>query len=110
MGAALPLYNAYLQGGAIGPWVWPWIAGFSALSLAGGIASGLSDEESDRVGGKRTVASAYGNVAARRLSEACVLLGAGIWVAGSFWSQRSRCRFSSRTSQSTSVSHRFRQD
>lgn len=85
VGAALPLYNAYLQGGAIGPWVWPWIAGFSVLSLAGGVASGLSDEESDRVGGKRTVASVYGNVAARRLSEACVLLGAGIWVAGSLW-------------------------
>jgi hypothetical protein len=29
------------------------------------------------------MASVYGNVAARRLSETCVLLGAGIWVAGS---------------------------
>ena len=83
VGAALPLYNAYLQGGAIGPRVWPWLAGFSMLSLASGVASGLSDEESDRAGGKRTMASVYGNVAARRLSETCVLLGAGIWVAGS---------------------------
>jgi 1,4-dihydroxy-2-naphthoate octaprenyltransferase/chlorophyll synthase len=41
VGAALPLYNAYLQGGAIGPRVWPWLAGFSMLSLASGVASGL---------------------------------------------------------------------
>jgi 1,4-dihydroxy-2-naphthoate octaprenyltransferase/chlorophyll synthase len=84
VGAALPLYNAYLQGGAIVPSVWLWLAGFSVLSLASGVASGLSDEESDRAGGKRTFASVYGNVAARRLTEACVLLGVGIWLAGSF--------------------------
>jgi len=83
VGVALPLYNAYLQGGAIAPRVWPWIAGFSMLSLASGVASGLSDEESDRAGGKRTFASTYGNLAARRVTEACVLLGAAIWVAGS---------------------------
>jgi 1,4-dihydroxy-2-naphthoate octaprenyltransferase/chlorophyll synthase len=84
VGAALPLYNAYLQGGTVAPRVWPWIAGFSVLSLASGVASGLSDEESDRAGGKRTFASTYGNLAARRVTEACVLLGAGVWVAGSF--------------------------
>jgi 1,4-dihydroxy-2-naphthoate octaprenyltransferase/chlorophyll synthase len=84
VGAALPLYNAYLQGGFIAPRVWPWIAGFSVLSLASGVASGLSDEESDRAGGKRTFASTYGNLAARRLTETCVLLGVGIWVAGAF--------------------------
>jgi 1,4-dihydroxy-2-naphthoate octaprenyltransferase/chlorophyll synthase len=85
VGAALPLYNAYLQGGAIAPRVWPWLAGFIALSLASAVASGLSDEESDRAGGKRTVASVYGNPAARRCTEVCVLLGVGIWLAGSFW-------------------------
>lgn len=85
VGVALPLYNAYLQAGVIAPRVWPWLAGFSVLSLASGVASGLSDEESDRVGGKRTFASIYGNVAARRLSETCVLLGAGIWLVSSLW-------------------------
>ena len=85
VGAALPLYNAYLQGGAIAPRVWPWLAGFAALSLASAVASGLSDEESDRAGGKRTVASIYGNPAARRFTEGCVMLGVGIWVAGSLW-------------------------
>jgi len=85
VGAALPLYNAYLQGGAVGPWVWPWIAGFSVMSLAGGVASGLSDEESDRAGGKRTLASVYGNAVARRWTESCVLVGVGIWVVASLW-------------------------
>ena len=84
VGAALPLYNVYLQAGAIVPRAWPWVAGFSVLSLASGIASGLSDEESDRAGGKRTFASTYGNAAARTVTEACVLLGAGIWVAAAF--------------------------
>ena len=80
VGLALPLYNLYLQAGTIVPRAWPWIAGFSALSLASGIASGLSDEQSDRAGGKRTFASAYGNHAARRLTEASVLVGAGTWL------------------------------
>jgi 1,4-dihydroxy-2-naphthoate octaprenyltransferase/chlorophyll synthase len=82
VGVALPLYNVYLQAGAIAPRAWPWIAGFSALSLASGVASGLSDEQSDRAGGKRTFASTYGNRVARRLTEAFVVVGAGIWFAG----------------------------
>jgi 1,4-dihydroxy-2-naphthoate octaprenyltransferase len=86
VGMALPLYNVYLQAGAIVPRAWPWVAGFSVLSLASGIASGLSDEESDRAGGKRTFASIYGNARARRLTETCVLLGAGIWLTA--WSFR----------------------
>jgi 1,4-dihydroxy-2-naphthoate octaprenyltransferase/chlorophyll synthase len=83
VGLALPLYNAYLQGGPIASSAWPWLAGFAVLSLAGGIASGLSDEESDRAGGKRTVATAWGNAAARGWCEAFVLIGAGIWVTAS---------------------------
>lgn len=85
VGLALPLYNAYLQAGAIAPRVWPWLAGFSALSLASAIASGLSDEASDRAGGKHTVASMFGNAPARRLTELCVLLGALIWLAFAIW-------------------------
>lgn len=81
VGMALPLYNAYLQAGAIMPGTWLWVLGFSVLSLASGVASGLSDEESDRAGGKRTFASVVGNTAARKLTEACVLLGAVIWLS-----------------------------
>jgi 1,4-dihydroxy-2-naphthoate octaprenyltransferase/chlorophyll synthase len=83
VGVALPLYNAYLQAGNIPPRVWPWIAGFAMLSLASGVASGISDEESDRAGGKRTVASSLGNAVARKLTEAAVLLGVGAWLLSS---------------------------
>ncbi|NNE16975.1 MAG: prenyltransferase [Myxococcales bacterium] len=83
VGMALPLYNAYLQSGALTSSVWLWVAGFSLLSLGSGVASGLSDEESDRAGGKRTFASVFGNSIARRLTEACVLLGAAVWLGAS---------------------------
>jgi len=85
VGLALPLYNAYLQAGGHVPSVWPWVAGFAVLSLASGVASGLSDEQSDRVGGKRTFASMFGNAAARRLTEGCVLLGGLIWLSAAIW-------------------------
>jgi 1,4-dihydroxy-2-naphthoate octaprenyltransferase/chlorophyll synthase len=83
VGLALPLYNAYLQAGFVALVAWPWILGFCAMSLASGVASGLSDEESDRAGGKRTFASMRGNAAARTLTEALLVLGAGIWLIGS---------------------------
>ena len=84
VGVALPLYNVYLQAGELVARAWPWLAGFALLSLASAVASGLSDEESDRVGGKRTFTSTFGNAAARTLSESCVLLGAGAWALGAF--------------------------
>ncbi len=83
VGVALPLYNVYLQAGVIAPSVWPWVIGFAFLSLGSGIASGLSDEQSDRQGGKRTAASMFGNTFARRGTEVCVLLGAASWCLGS---------------------------
>jgi 1,4-dihydroxy-2-naphthoate octaprenyltransferase len=83
VGAALPLYNAYLQGGAFAPRVGLWLAGFMAFSLGSAVASGLSDEESDRAGGKRTFASVHGNRAARKLTEGCVWAGVGVWLIGS---------------------------
>jgi 1,4-dihydroxy-2-naphthoate octaprenyltransferase/chlorophyll synthase len=82
VGVALPVYNVYLQTGRLVPEAWLWVAGFALLSLASGIASGLADEESDRAGGKRTFASTFGNPAARRLTETCVLLGALTWGIG----------------------------
>lgn len=85
VGVALPLYNAYLQAGVIPARSWPWLAGFAALSLASAVASGLSDEQSDRAGGKRTLASTFGNAAARRVTEVCVALGGAVWVGASLW-------------------------
>jgi 1,4-dihydroxy-2-naphthoate octaprenyltransferase len=85
VGIALPLYNAYLQTGGNVPRVWAWVAGFAVLSLASGIASGLSDEQSDRAGGKRTFASVFGNAAARKLTEVCVVVSAMIWAVAAVW-------------------------
>ncbi len=82
VGVALPIYNVYLQAGFIAPQVWSWVIGFAFLSFGSGIASGLSDEQSDRQGGKRTFASVFGNRVARRSTEVCVLLGAACWCVG----------------------------
>src|SRR5690606_33728922 len=62
-----------------GLWALP---GFALLSLASALASGLSDEVSDREGGKRTLASAAGNRAARRFAEIALALGAAAWFTG----------------------------
>ena len=80
VGAALPLLQAYVQAGA-----WPLhtsvvLWAFVAMSLASAIASGLSDEQSDRAGGKRTWVTMVGNRVARRSIEALVATGAVLWV------------------------------
>ena len=92
VGLALPWINAYLQGGlgALGLWfpraghvLW----GAMLFALASAVASGLSDEISDRKGGKRTFTTMLGNGAARRLSETLVLLGLGAWWLAAFASE-----------------------
>ncbi len=83
VGIALPLTNAYAQRGEVSTSAA--LFGFALLSLASALASGLSDERSDRLGGKRTVATLLGNGLTRRLTEACALAGAAVWaVAGLF--------------------------
>lgn len=82
VGVALPWFNAYAQGGVLihgALWILP---GFAVLSLASAVASGLSDEESDRQGGKTTVVTRHGNALARRLVEACVVSGVVAWGLG----------------------------
>ncbi len=84
VGLALPLYQAYLQAGR-GPasleglWLLP---GLLLLARASAIASGLSDERSDRRGGKVTFTTKYGNAAARRACERLVSWGALAWAVG----------------------------
>jgi 1,4-dihydroxy-2-naphthoate octaprenyltransferase/chlorophyll synthase len=87
VGAVLPLFNALCQSPQLpATALWP-LPGFVLLSLASAVASGLSDEQSDREGGKTTVASRFGNGPARRLVElaalggACTWLGAGLLAA-----------------------------
>ncbi|MEM9187822.1 MAG: UbiA family prenyltransferase [Myxococcota bacterium] len=86
VGFLLPLAHAYLQGGAL----WPRhavavLGGFTLLALASAVASGLSDERSDRAAGKRTVASRYGNRAARFSVEVLAAGGAIFWIAIGGW-------------------------
>ena len=82
---ALPLQGLLLQLGAARALsslglILPILLGFWGLAFASAVASGLSDERSDREGGKRTVVGALGNPAARRLLETALGLGAGIWL------------------------------
>lgn len=81
VGALLPWLHAYLQGGLTTHPGHILLAGFSAMSLASALASGLSDERSDRAGGKRTCASWLGNGPTRRATEATLALGAAAWLA-----------------------------
>ncbi len=81
VGAMLPWFHAYLQSGQ-----W-WSAelvlvmpGLMAMALASAIASGLADEESDRMGAKVTIATLLGNDMARRNVEYAVLAAALLWA------------------------------
>jgi 1,4-dihydroxy-2-naphthoate octaprenyltransferase/chlorophyll synthase len=88
IGVALPWLNAYAQSGALMPRGASLLAGFSVLALASAVASGLSDEETDRQGGKSTVVTRMGNRSARRLVETFMLLGAALWLGSSLTSPR----------------------
>ncbi|WNG54149.1 prenyltransferase [Archangium gephyra] len=84
VGGVLPTLHAYAQCGQWAPVGWVALApGLLALSLSSALASGLSDEESDRAGGKRTFTTWWGNAVVRRGTE--VLLGVGLllWLAAS---------------------------
>lgn len=92
VGVTLPALNAAFQAPHVlgGAWWWPscWdpllrdvAAGFFLVAFAGAVASGLSDEESDRKGGKRTLTVLLGNRAACLLTVASLGLGGTVWLA-----------------------------
>jgi 4-hydroxybenzoate polyprenyltransferase len=83
VGAVLPWLNAYAVSGRMLTPELSLLIGFLPLCLASAIASGLSDEESDRAGGKRTFVTSFGNRAARRTVERLVLVAALAWPLGS---------------------------
>lgn len=85
VGFLLPLFHGHAQAGVFWAPEWWVLAGFVALSLASALASGLADEDSDRAGGKRTLATAAGNAVTRRSTAFLVLLGAGLWLLASLW-------------------------
>lgn len=84
VGGVLPTLHVYAQCGQWAPAGWVSLApGLLALSLSSALASGLSDEESDRAGGKRTFTTLWGNAVVRRGVE--VSLGGGLllWLGAS---------------------------
>ncbi|MEB3327679.1 MAG: prenyltransferase [Candidatus Sericytochromatia bacterium] len=80
VGVLLPWLQAYAISGM--PWSpqWAWLAGHAWLALASAVASGLSDEQSDRAGGKRTFTTMLGNGVARAGVRTCLSLGALSWA------------------------------
>lgn len=84
VGVVLPLLSAYLQSGVLVPPSATLLLGWTCLSLGSAIASGLSDERSDRAGGKHTVVTMLGNETARTLVQGLTLLGPLLWVGAAF--------------------------
>ncbi len=84
VGVMLPWFSAYLQGGDPAPELaWALLPGFSLLALASAVTSGLADEVSDRLGGKTTIASRYGNAFCRLVGENLLGGGAILWAFSS---------------------------
>lgn len=80
VGLLLPGFQAYLQAGETWGAVYPYLVGHGLLALASALASGLSDEDSDRGGGKRTFTTSWGNARVRRAVQRCVSLAALAWL------------------------------
>ncbi|MFO0663138.1 MAG: prenyltransferase [Polyangiaceae bacterium] len=79
VGLLLPWLNAYLQSGVLFGASRTMVAlapALAFLALSSALASGISDEESDREGKKRTFATMLGNRSTRVAVECCYLLGA----------------------------------
>lgn len=80
VGFALPWWNAYVQGGAPLPGGLVILPGFALLALASALASGLSDEASDRLGGKRTFTTMFGGPSVRQAVEGLVAGAMIVWL------------------------------
>jgi 1,4-dihydroxy-2-naphthoate octaprenyltransferase/chlorophyll synthase len=77
---ALPWINAYIQSGEAVPAGLVVLPAYALLCLSSALASGLSDEASDRLGGKRTFATMFGGVAVRQATDGLVLGGMIVWA------------------------------
>lgn len=81
VGVVLPVVSGYFQSGELVSPSSVVLVGFAPLALASAVASGLSDERSDRAGGKRTVVGLVGNERARALVLVLGALGPALWLA-----------------------------
>lgn len=80
VGIVLPWLSAYLQSGRVWMPALDALPGFACLALASAVASGLSDERSDREGGKRTIVTMLGSVLSRRVMFFFAALGPLAWI------------------------------
>ncbi len=81
VGFFLPWLNAYVQSGQTMPSGLVVLPSFTLMALASALASGLADEESDRLGGKRTFTTLFGPVAVRQAAEGLVVGAMIVWAA-----------------------------
>lgn len=82
VGVVFPWIFCSAQGRSWGSAELVLLIGFAPLALASAVASGLSDEQSDRRGGKRTLVTTLGNPSARKLIRGCLPLSAVLLFVG----------------------------
>ncbi len=76
VGLMLPAFHFYLQAGLNFPLSFLLLLTLSTIfALTSALASGLSDEESDRLGGKTTFVTGFGNPKTRSIINVLILLG-----------------------------------
>ena len=81
VGFFLPWWNAFVQSGNPTPAGVVVLPAFALLCLSSALASGLADEESDRLGGKRTFTTMFGAIAVRQAAEGLVVGAMLVWAA-----------------------------
>lgn len=82
VGLALPWFCAYLTSGVVWNPLYFLLLGHFWLALASALASGLSDEDSDRAGGKRTFTTWLGNRSVRTGVQVCTSCAVLVWALG----------------------------
>lgn len=79
VGLLLPWWNAIAQGGEPSPATIVVLPAFALLCLSSALASGLADEHSDRLGGKKTFTTMFGPDAVRQSVEGLVVGAILVW-------------------------------